>query len=379
MFGSRGEGTVCVHPISIGSTSSLFSGCRKRFCPPQILEPRFRTARLQTDSGAALEGERSGSGNSSMILLVNGERVLVRGSSLVPLDTFNGRTSLAATKRMLISVAGANMNALRIWGGGMSFAYSPSVHAFHTRRDRVASSPFVRRSRTKSPPLGPGRALSLICGWDAAGTFLPPMFYELCDELGIMLLHDFMLSWYPNIPYPAFAGPSCAHSITSSIQTRQLQYIVSKSEHVVPEIPMLPAKHTLHQHFQESLSAEILEISMDALSYRSLSSRVAAAYRARIRLEVEQKLLGLARHPSIVLWFGGNEDQCTKYLPARSSWDHTACQGKNFYPDCQQVFDDCVSIYIDTVLQARVCVLLPASASHHIITAQHAMAHRSTP
>ena len=25
-----------------------------------------------------------------------------------------------------------------------------------------------------------------------------------CDELGIMILHDFMLSWYPNIPYPAY-------------------------------------------------------------------------------------------------------------------------------------------------------------------------------
>ena len=25
-----------------------------------------------------------------------------------------------------------------------------------------------------------------------------------CGELGIMILHDFMLSWYPNIPYPAY-------------------------------------------------------------------------------------------------------------------------------------------------------------------------------
>lgn len=109
----------------------------------------FRTSRLQTDSGLAKAGEQSGSGNSSMIVLVNGQRVLVRGSSLVPLDTFNGRTSAAATRRMLLSVRRGGMNALRIWGGG---------------------------------------------------TFLPPLFYEICDELGIMILHDFMLSWYPNIP-----------------------------------------------------------------------------------------------------------------------------------------------------------------------------------
>ena len=73
------------------------------------------------------------------------------------------------------------------------------------------------------------------------GTFLPPLFFEICDELGIMLLHDFMLSWYPNIPYPAYP-----------------------------------------------------------------------AYRVRIEHEVRQKLTDLGRHPAIMLWFGGNEDQCTK-------------------------------------------------------------------
>ena len=91
----------------------------------------FRSSRLQTDRGAAKKGERSGSGNTSMALLVNGQRVLARGSSLVPLDSFAGRTSEAATRRMLLSVVHGGMNSLRIWGGG---------------------------------------------------TFLPPLFYEICDE-----------------------------------------------------------------------------------------------------------------------------------------------------------------------------------------------------
>jgi beta-mannosidase len=78
----------------------------------------FRTSWLQTDSGVAQVGESSGSGNTSMVLLVNGQRVLVRGSSLVPLDTFNGRTSAAATRRMLLSVLRGGMNGLRVWGGG---------------------------------------------------------------------------------------------------------------------------------------------------------------------------------------------------------------------------------------------------------------------
>eukprot|EP01043_Picozoa_sp_COSAG02_P029013 COSAG02_NODE_1788_length_10924_cov_15.455150_11_plen_397_part_00 len=97
----------------------------------------FRTSWLQTDSGVAQVGESSGSGNTSMVLVVNGQRVLVRGSSLVPLDTFNGRTSAAATRRMLLSVLRGGMNGLRVWGGG---------------------------------------------------TFLPPMFYEMCVTAALLLL-----------------------------------------------------------------------------------------------------------------------------------------------------------------------------------------------
>ena len=107
----------------------------------------FRTSRLQTDSGMSKEGERVGSGNSSMILVVNGVRVLVRGSSLVPLDTFNGRTSAAATRRMLVSVRDANMNALRIWGGG---TFRKSSNGLLTTRssdaDRCCCQQFPRCS-----------------------------------------------------------------------------------------------------------------------------------------------------------------------------------------------------------------------------------------
>jgi hypothetical protein len=50
----------------------------------------FRTVRLQTDRGVADAGHAEGSGNSSMVFVVNGVHVLARGSSLAPLDSFNG-------------------------------------------------------------------------------------------------------------------------------------------------------------------------------------------------------------------------------------------------------------------------------------------------
>ena len=57
---------------------------------------------------------------------------------------------------------------------GPSFAYSLPVHSFHTRRDRVASSTTCRLHGAAiqiASPLGPGRALTLPCGWNnAAGT-----------------------------------------------------------------------------------------------------------------------------------------------------------------------------------------------------------------
>jgi hypothetical protein len=46
------------------------------------------------------------------------------------------------------------------------------------------------------------------------------------------------------------------------------------------------------------------------------------------------------------MWFGGNEDQCTRYDPDRSD----GCKGVNWYHDCAQVFADCKALYIDTVL-----------------------------
>ena len=64
-----------------------------------------------------------------------------------------------------------------------SFAYSLPVHSVHARRDRVATLPTCRlhgAATQRVPPIGPGRALTLPCGWNNAGplptrsTALPP-------------------------------------------------------------------------------------------------------------------------------------------------------------------------------------------------------------
>ena len=58
-----------------------------------------------------------------------------------------------------------------------SFACFPSVHSFHTRRARVVSLPpshLYGAAARRAPTLGPGRALSLPCGWNHAGAPAAP-------------------------------------------------------------------------------------------------------------------------------------------------------------------------------------------------------------
>ena len=179
------------------------------------------------------------------MIVHNGRRIFVRGGSLEPLDMFPGRTSAAATEQMFKSILDGGMNALRIWGGG---------------------------------------------------GYLPPTFYELADRYGVLLLHDVALTWYPNVPYPAFP-----------------------------------------------------------------------AFRERIHAETREQASALARHPSIVLWFGGNEDQCTRYDP-RYPTGCTAAEMQGAATDsCAQEYADCVSLYVDTALAAVAEVsavpLWPASPS----------------
>ncbi|ELR17078.1 betamannosidase [Acanthamoeba castellanii str. Neff] len=84
----------------------------------------------------------------SFYLEINGTPVFAKGANWIPPDCFDGRVLDERLKGLLESAAAANMNCIRVWGGGM----------------------YERH-----------------------------YFYELCDKLGLMVLHDFMFacSLYP--------------------------------------------------------------------------------------------------------------------------------------------------------------------------------------
>jgi beta-mannosidase len=81
-------------------------------------------------------------------LVVNGIPIFAKGADVIPFDSFPNRVGLEQYRRILESAKEANMNMIRLWGGG----YYESEE-----------------------------------------------FYNLCDELGLMVWQDFMFasSWYP--------------------------------------------------------------------------------------------------------------------------------------------------------------------------------------
>jgi beta-mannosidase len=74
---------------------------------------------------------------------INGHPVFCRGANWIPADALPGRITPGATRGLLQSAVDANMNMLRVWGGGF---------------------------------------------------YEPDWFYGLCDELGLMVWQDFMFS-----------------------------------------------------------------------------------------------------------------------------------------------------------------------------------------
>ncbi|KAL1772180.1 beta-mannosidase isoform X1 [Sigmodon hispidus] len=102
----------------------------------------FRTVEL-------IEEPINGSSGLSFYFKINGLPIFLKGSNWIPADSFQDKVTPELLRLLLQSVVDANMNALRVWGGGV---------------------------------------------------YEQDEFYELCNELGIMIWQDFM---FASALYPA--------------------------------------------------------------------------------------------------------------------------------------------------------------------------------
>jgi beta-mannosidase len=94
----------------------------------------FRNLELVTDADAVGAGFK---------FRVNGRDVFAKGANWIPADALGSNITPEATRGLLQSVVDANMNMIRVWGGGR---------------------------------------------------YEPDWFYDICDELGIMVWQDFMFA-----------------------------------------------------------------------------------------------------------------------------------------------------------------------------------------
>lgn len=96
----------------------------------------FRTVELVQEPIA-------GSPGLSFYFRVNGKAIFLKGSNWIPAHSFQDQVPPAVLKNLLQSAVDANMNALRVWGGGV---------------------------------------------------YEQDLFYSLCDEMGVMVWQDFMFA-----------------------------------------------------------------------------------------------------------------------------------------------------------------------------------------
>ncbi|KAG8537661.1 hypothetical protein GDO81_024126, partial [Engystomops pustulosus] len=101
----------------------------------------FRTVEL-------VEEPIDGSPGLSFYININGIPIFLKGSNWIPADSFQDRVTPDKLHNLLQSAVAANMNTLRVWGGGI---------------------------------------------------YESDEFYNICDDLGIMVWQDFMFacSLYP--------------------------------------------------------------------------------------------------------------------------------------------------------------------------------------
>lgn len=87
--------------------------------------------------------------SQSFTYVINGQRIFAKGANHVPADCFPGRITEEKNRKLLQMAADANMNMIRVWGGGI---------------------------------------------YESNG------FMEACDEIGLMVWHDFMFAcaYYPD-------------------------------------------------------------------------------------------------------------------------------------------------------------------------------------
>lgn len=109
-----------------------------------------------------------GTGRHGMYWRINGAAILAKGANMIPMEELEGRMSAGAHRQLVVNAVDGGMNTLRVWGGGI---------------------------------------------------FLPQVWYDACDELGIMLYHDMQYTKGGHLP------------VNTSVQEAEIRHNVRRLAH----------------------------------------------------------------------------------------------------------------------------------------------------
>jgi beta-mannosidase len=142
-------------------------------CGPDGETLHERTLRLGLRRLRLVQEPVAGEPGASFMFEVNGRPIFAGGANWIPADSFTTRIPEATYRRLLSLAAEAGMSMLRVWGGGI---------------------------------------------------YEPALFYELCDELGLLVWQDFMFACGVYPAHPAFLASVRAEA---EAQVRRLRHHAS--------------------------------------------------------------------------------------------------------------------------------------------------------
>ena len=136
-----------------------------------------------------------------MYFRVNGVAMFLKGANLIPFDTLRTRVT---QKYMVATLQGALDGAraldLQACGGPCREAFAPTPPFWGARAPRRALKRHAHtNTRTHPPP--PAVNMNVLRVW-GGGIYLPNAFYDLADEMGILLWQEamFACAMYPADP-----------------------------------------------------------------------------------------------------------------------------------------------------------------------------------
>ena len=167
-----------------------------------------------------VESEPDGEGGLTFGFKVNGVRIFAKGANWIPCDAYEERKTPERYRDLLESAKAANMNMIRLWGGG------------HFEKD---------------------------------------CFYDLCDELGLLIWHDFMFACCVTPGEKRYLDPvrsETCHQIRRLRDHASIAMWCGDNECVGPTVRAAKADKTdfyirAHERRSETLRAAVREYDPD--------------------------------------------------------------------------------------------------------------------